>query len=270
MSYLKEFQYRDSSNFKERIYLYYKFSSNRYSWPLWVFDKINGDDNLKILELGGGTGLFWKINKERIPGNWKIILSDFSRGMLEDAKKNLGDITDRISYEIIDVESIPCENNCFDTIIANHMLYHVQDRKKALSEIGRVLKKDGTFYASTLHSDYLKEIKLLISEYRGKQYRGNETNSVISGFSIETGMEQVKDYFHDTELVIYENSLVITEAEPLVNFIYSCNGIDREKVILDEDEKDAFLKFIDMKINREGNIFIQSDFGLFICRKSIV
>jgi SAM-dependent methyltransferase len=35
----------------------------------------------------------------------------------------------------------------FDCAIANHMLYHVQNRDLAIREIARILKSDGTFHA---------------------------------------------------------------------------------------------------------------------------
>ena len=40
-------------------------------------------------------------------------------------------------------------NNTFEIVIANSMLYHVPEIDKALSEVRRVLKKDGVFYAAT-------------------------------------------------------------------------------------------------------------------------
>ena len=42
----------------------------------------------KILELGCGDANLWKKNKDRIPKDLDITLSDFSKGMLNDAKTN--------------------------------------------------------------------------------------------------------------------------------------------------------------------------------------
>ncbi|MBE6501052.1 MAG: glycosyltransferase [Methanobrevibacter thaueri] len=46
--------------------------------------------------------------------------------------------------EIVDVQDIPYEDNYFDLIYCSHVLEHVPDDKKALSELYRVLKPGGT------------------------------------------------------------------------------------------------------------------------------
>ncbi len=43
----------------------------------------------------------------------------------------------------LNVENMPLESESFDVIMANHILEHVEHLDKALSEIFRVLKKDG-------------------------------------------------------------------------------------------------------------------------------
>jgi SAM-dependent methyltransferase len=44
---------------------------------------------------------------------------------------------------IMDLTSLPFDNELFDVVICNHVLEHVQDDKKALDEIYRVLKPGG-------------------------------------------------------------------------------------------------------------------------------
>ena len=55
------------------------------------------------------------------------------------------DISDENWYidEIVDVQDIPYEDNYFDLIYCSHILEHVPDDKKALSELYRVLKPGG-------------------------------------------------------------------------------------------------------------------------------
>ena len=94
----------------------------------------------RILELGCGSGLLWKSSIDRIPAGWKITLSDLSPGMLDAAWRNLVVTGRTFQFKEIDAQSIPFEDETFDAVIANHMLYHVPDRGKALAEIKRVLK----------------------------------------------------------------------------------------------------------------------------------
>jgi len=266
MSHLKDTQYKDSSNFNARILLHYKFGTNKYAWPRWVFDQLRKEDNLKVLELGCGNGLLWILNAGRVPESWEVTLSDFSEGMLDDAKKNIGNAIKQISYEVIDIENIPHENNTYDIILANHMLYHVPDRKKALSEIRRVLKKDGIFYATTMGSDYMNEMRMLIREYKTGSRGAVATNSVIDNFSLQNGGGQLKEYFYKVTLNIYENSLAVNEPGPFVDYIYSLMGMTQNKRVLEERDRKPLVKFVGDKINRNGSINIQSDSGIFICK----
>ena len=269
MSGLKEEQYLDSSNYSARINLHYKFSSNRYSWPLWIFDNILKMESGRVLELGCGNGLFWKMNADRIPDTWDITLTDFSQGMLNDAQINIGDASARIKYEVLDAENIQFEDNTFDMILANHMLYHVPDRIKALSEISRVLKNDGAFYATTMQSGYMSELWQIIREYRSVQSAKGGSNSVIDNFSLQNGEEQLREFFIDVDLRIYKNTLIITEAAPLADYVVSLNNIIPGKIVLQENMKEEFIEFIQKKIDIEGSINTSADAGIFISRNQI-
>jgi ubiquinone/menaquinone biosynthesis C-methylase UbiE len=189
--------------------------------------------------------------------------------MLNEAKSKLVKNRNKIKYEIINIENIPHENDCFDFIIANHMLYHVQERRKALSEIKRVLKKDGIFYATTMYNDYMKEMRVLIKEFimkenRSEFYETLPTNNLIKNFSLQNGEEQLKEFFDNVEIKTFRNSLKITEAHPFIDYIYSCNGINQGNIKFDKIDQKSLFEFINNKLKINGEIFIQADSGIFI------
>ena len=131
--YLKTDQYKDSSNLDARVAIHQRFSTNSYGWFNWVFDALSKlPADAKILELGCGPGYLWKENISRIPAGWRITLSDLSSGMLDAAWRNLVVTGRAFKFEEIDAQSIPYPDETFDAVIANHMLYHVPDRRKAL------------------------------------------------------------------------------------------------------------------------------------------
>ena len=68
--------------------------------------------------------------------------------MIETTKRNLAALPNT-EYRVIDIQDIPYAEGEFDAVIANMMLYHVPDLNRGLSEVRRVLKKDGTFYCAT-------------------------------------------------------------------------------------------------------------------------
>jgi ubiquinone/menaquinone biosynthesis C-methylase UbiE len=100
-------QYRDASNLDARAQLHDRFSTNKLGWHRWVFDRFRCPADSRILELGCGAGLLWTRNRERIPSGWDLVLSDLSPGMLDEARKRLGDTHAPLRLELINAQSIP-------------------------------------------------------------------------------------------------------------------------------------------------------------------
>src|SRR5215469_3584276 len=111
---LNESQYSSSKKYEARIYLSRKFKTNPKSKYEWIFEYFPKKENLNILELGCGTGLFWLANRKNIVKSWSIILSDYSDGMLETTRNNLSQLNYNFKYEIINVENIQLPGNSFD------------------------------------------------------------------------------------------------------------------------------------------------------------
>jgi len=62
-------------------------------------------------------------------------------------QKNLdyttADIESPLADVLMDVQNIPFEDNTFDIVFCNHVLEHVEDDKKAMQELYRILKPGG-------------------------------------------------------------------------------------------------------------------------------
>ncbi|MCH8206807.1 MAG: class I SAM-dependent methyltransferase [Chloroflexi bacterium] len=97
----------------------------------------------RILELGCGPAELWVKNIDRVPSAWRITLSDLSEGMVREARQNLQSGVSRFSFAVCDAQRVPFDDESFDAVIANHMLYHVSDRQRAYAEIRRVLRPGG-------------------------------------------------------------------------------------------------------------------------------
>jgi ubiquinone/menaquinone biosynthesis C-methylase UbiE len=133
-AYLREVQYRDDTNLNARSALHERFSVNPVGLQRWVFDQLALPARARILEVGCGPGNLWVANLARIPEGWQIVLSDFSRGMVQAACHRLGGRT--FVFEVGDAEAVPHPAGTFDAVIANHMLFHVSDRRRAITEFG--------------------------------------------------------------------------------------------------------------------------------------
>jgi len=260
-SYLLKEQYKDAANLNARIRLHARFGTNTYGWHEWVFDQMQEAPAGRILELGCGPGFLWRINFDRVPDTWQITLSDFSAGMLQEAQTALGQRAQRFNFQVIDAQAIPFADASLDVVIANHMLYHVPDRPKALAEIRRVLAPAGRLYASTVGTQHLKEVGDLIHHVAPDFIWGVATEE----FTLENGAAQLAPYFSSVLLRRQENALVVTEAQPLVEYILSGQAA---RVFVGE-RLEQLRSLIEQRLAEHGAISITSVSGLFVASQGV-
>ncbi len=111
----------------------YSFMYNRI--PKVIKDK-------EVLEIATGPGLLAKHTAEYAR---KMIATDYSDGMIKEAKK--GEYPANLTFEIADATNLPYGDASFDAVIISNALHIIPDPEKALSEIDRVLKRDGILIA---------------------------------------------------------------------------------------------------------------------------
>ena len=254
--YLKTDQYKDSSNLDARVEIHKRFSTNPYGWFNWVFDalaKLSAD--AKILELGSGPAHLWQNCSSRIPAGWDITLSDLSAGMVDAAWRNLVVTGRSYNFKEIDAQSIPFEDETFDAVIANFMLYHVPDRPKAIAEIERVLKPGGRLIAATVGDHHIQEMM----EVLRKVHISKTWESYANPFTLESGLEQLKPFFPNVTLSRYEDNLQVTETEPIMAYIRS----SLRATELSESELAQVRVDLEKELKEKGRIFITKDSGLF-------
>ncbi|KPU45123.1 HTH-type transcriptional activator TipA [Oxobacter pfennigii] len=253
-------QYQNASNLKTRIKVHEDYSTNNQGWMEWFFKQLNLPDNANILELGCGDASLWVKNFAFIPDGWSIMLTDFSPGMLKDAKSNLKNKNNRFKFKMADAQMIPFEDETFDAVIANHMLYHVPDIEKSLSEVHRVLKPKGIFYASTVGKKHMSELRDIIQKFDCRLITIKSWEHTEK-FHLENGMDKVSKLFKNVKLKRYEDNLIVTEAKPLMDYIFSMPGNARQG--FSEEKLMEFKIFLDNEISVSNGIFISKDTGFF-------
>jgi ubiquinone/menaquinone biosynthesis C-methylase UbiE len=252
---LKTDQYKDSSNLDTRVEIHKRFSTNPYGWFNWVFDAlIKLPSNAVILELGCGPAHMWTDCADRIPPGWDITLSDLSSGMVDAAWRNLVVTGRAFQFKEIDAQSIPFEDETFDAVIANFMLYHVQDRSKALYEIKRVLKVGGRFIAATVGDHHMREA------LHWTQQVSRDSHLPFSvPFTLENGFEQLALVFSKVNLTRYPDGLKVIETKPLIAYILSnvpSGDLVESELVNVENE-------LNKELETKGEISITKDSGLF-------
>ena len=205
-------QYGTSANLAARIALHRQCSTNPYGLQRWIFDRLALAPGQRVLEIACGTGSLWLENRDRIPRDLRLVLSDISPGMIETTRRAVPSVA---AYVACALPDLPFGGDFFDVVIANHMLYHVEERQRGLREIRRVLRRGGTLLAATNGREHLREIKELMSGF------GIEGGDVSASFTMENGEEQLREVFSEVRRDDYPDALRVTDPELLVRYIAS-------------------------------------------------
>jgi SAM-dependent methyltransferase len=161
----------------------------------------------------------------------------------------------------IDIQNIPFADGTFDFVIANHMLYHVPDLAKGLSEVKRVLKTGGTFYASTMSDngmraylhDALYHFNPSIDAFKSGKYP----------FTLENGETILKSVFNYTKKYLHYDSLEITQTQDLINWILSTISA----TAFSKENLEGLYDFFENIRIEKGTIEIPKLAGMFVCKK---
>ena len=97
-----------------------------------------------VLEVATGTGL---IAKHIVKAAAHIEATDASPEMIAEAKRN--NRSAKLHFSVQDMFHLPYADRSFDVVIVSNALHIVPQPEKALQEIKRVLKDDGTLIAPT-------------------------------------------------------------------------------------------------------------------------
>lgn len=251
-------QYQDAKNISARIGLHRRFAQNQQGWFPWVYEQCKIHTGMHILELGCGNGAIWKENSYRLPEDVHIVLNDISEGMLRDARRELGRRESSFSFHAFDCQEIPYEDDSFDLVMANHVLFYCDDLSGVLGEVRRVLKPEGRFICSTYGASHMQEITQMVQNFNNRIVLSAE--KLYKQFGLENGPALLAPYFSQIEKKEYEDSLIVTEAEPLIEYILSCHGNQNQYIL--ERYKD-FRNFVQKKTQNGFRITKQA--GLFVC-----
>lgn len=251
-------QYQNATNINARIALHRDFSVNPKGWFPWLFHQMPLKPGMKVLELGCGNGALWLENLSHIPSEISILLSDSSEGMVREVQHKLSE--DRhFSFQTIEMDHIPYPDQSFDLVIANYLLFYSKDLDQTLREIRRVLKQGGSLSASTYGAKHMKEVTELVQEFNPDIHLATE--NLYDQFGLENGEDILKSYFRTVVSRIYEDSIEISEADPLISYILSCHG-NQNRLLLDHYKE--FHEYVEKKI--EKGFHITKDAGMFLAR----
>ncbi|MET7427231.1 class I SAM-dependent methyltransferase [Dactylosporangium sp. NPDC005555] len=198
-----------TGNLTARIALH-TYGTNPQDWFSWLDERLPlaGD----VLEVGAGTGKLWN-HVDHVTRGLSLTLTDFSPAMCE----QLRTIPDA-RVQQCDATDLPFPDASYDTVVANHMLYHLDDPAAALREFARVLRPGGRLAIATNGSDHLDELNAIGPAIgRPELALGARQND----FTAEAGPTYVARYFTAVAVERYPCSLDIPTVEPILAYLDS-------------------------------------------------
>jgi ubiquinone/menaquinone biosynthesis C-methylase UbiE len=132
-------------------------------------------DNVFALEVGCGEGYGTYLLSKKAT---KIIGLDINKDTIAHASMKYE--SENCKFKVYDGQIIPYKDNTFDVVISFQVIEHIQNETKYISEIYRVLKKNGIFIISTPNKNYrLKPGQKPWNRFHLKEYYPNELENVL-------------------------------------------------------------------------------------------
>jgi SAM-dependent methyltransferase len=192
----------------------YAFNKNPQNWFTWLGDHIPLTGS--ILEVGAGTGELWKHVDH---SSARLTLTDFSPAMCAQLRSLA---LPNATVEECNAEALSYADNTFDSAIADHMIYHIDNPDAVLAELSRVLKPGGHIAMSLGENGLNDKSNALgaISTALGRPPLVMKHSKVNVG----NAQEWLEKYFAGVEKHVYSIDLEVPNSEPVLNYLDTIGG----------------------------------------------
>ncbi len=113
------------------------------------FAKIKAGDT--VVDLGSGAGNDCFIARQLTGADGKVIGVDMTANMVEKARSNAKKLgLENVEFRLGEIEFLPVRDEEADVVVSNCVLNLVPNKKRALEETFRILKKNGHFSISDI------------------------------------------------------------------------------------------------------------------------
>ncbi|MBI5669612.1 MAG: class I SAM-dependent methyltransferase [Chloroflexi bacterium] len=249
-----------------------RYSVPQLDFASWALDCIEWRGDEVVLDLGCGPGRWYEAVQRRIPNGLYYGL-DLHAGMLEHHPAGQ-------TLTVGNAEQLPYADDTFDVVMANHMLYHVENVYGAIEEIRRVLKPDGIMMATTNSVHNMPELQVLLHRAvtllvppGTAQFQAPLPPSDL--FTLETGTRVLSRYFYAVARYDLPSSLIFPTAEPVLAYLESGRAVREPQlpkgvywndvmVIVREQINRLLEHFGELVISKLIGVLIATDRGGFI------
>ena len=176
-----------------------------------------------VVDLGSGAGNDVFVARSIVGDEGKVIGIDFTLEMIGKAMANKLKVGyENVEFKLGEIEAIPLENNSADVVISNCVLNLVPDKRKAFSEIFRILKPGAHFCVSdiVLKGELPAGLKKSAEMYAGCVAGALQQDKYLgiikeTGFTnieikktkvIELPDDVLKEYLNDSEVKLFKKN----------------------------------------------------------------
>ena len=105
------------------------YGDNAQNWENILYGDIDKNQNLKILDIGTGPGMF-AVLLGRNP-KFEVSAVDSSKGMIEQATQNAQKFGAKVNFQLLDAQQLPFEDDTFDVIVTRNVTWNLPHPKDA-------------------------------------------------------------------------------------------------------------------------------------------
>ncbi|GLY07129.1 class I SAM-dependent methyltransferase [Actinoplanes sp. NBRC 101535] len=239
-----------TGNLTARIALH-RYGTNPQGWYSWLHERLPLDGD--VLEVGAGTGKLWS---HAGPREIRLTLTDFSPAMCEQLRSVPGAVVHRC-----DATSLPFAAGSYDGVIANHMLYHLDDPDAGLREFARVLRPGGRVAVAVNGRGHLAELTSIGAAVGRPDLR---LSASCNDITAETAPDLMGRHFVEIAVERYHGDLEVPAVEPILEYLASLSEDP-----LTPGQQRAVRELVQSRIDTDGMYRIRKDTVLITARTDL-
>ncbi|MCY4073421.1 MAG: methyltransferase domain-containing protein [Chloroflexi bacterium] len=249
-----------------------KYAVPKCDFVNWTLDTLAWQTDDTVLDIGCGRGNHYSQLVDRAPDITYYAL-DLSPFMLLNHPAE----SDRLALG--DALQLPYADGSFDVVMANHVLYHLDNIDRGLDEIKRVLRPGGKMLATTNSIHNLPELQVLFRRaivlLSANGAHVHPPTLPSDSFALENGTRILARHFYAVVRHDLPGQLIFDDIDPAMDYLDSMRDLRQHSLPEDVDWDDMMLimrqqisQLIELMGKLELNIvsgaLVASDSGGFI------
>jgi SAM-dependent methyltransferase len=269
---LRRQAYATDDNWRVRYETHEKYSVPKLDFAQWALSQMLWRGDEQVLDVGCGPGRYYAALRGHLPDiGYRGV--DFSPGMIKNHPSHH-------EVMIADAQALPFEDDSFDVVMANHMLFHVYDIETAINEFRRVLKPGGVLMATTNSANSMPEFQVLLRRAITLLVPPNTPNVRPPAppdhlFTLESGTRLLSRHFFAVVRCDLPSTFVFPTVDPVMDYLESTRSLRepqlppgvawKDVMVIVRDQVNHLLSHLgELVVNKVGGVLIATDSGGFI------